>query len=415
MGPVLDTPQFRRFAAPMVWQLRRWGLAAPLKRLAAPLRAGTGGLGAGGLGAGGQAESAAFGGAADPSLLRALLPPGFTGPIGLIASTGGEHLPRLLQAAELLGLEAEVFDPASAEFHQRLRQGRARILFCRPDHRTNQQRQMFWEKTLPLYDLPHLRLFPGPLALRLYESKRELAYFLAINGIAHPKTRIFYTEDEALAFARDCPLPQVFKTSTGSAGTGVEILRSRSALVALIRQMFRRHYLKRALPDPRDLDYGYVLLQEFIAPLREFRVIKVGRSWFGFEKLPEARRGLRSGSGRFDWTPPGPELLEFCADLAARFGFSTLSFDIFQTEDGRFLVNELQAWFGSSHPAQLYHQGVAGRYLRAGGAWVFQPGAFSQGRSLPLILAESLAEACADGPRETGACAARPRDRKSVV
>lgn len=170
-----------------------------------------------------------------------------------------------------------------------------------------------------------------------------------------------------MVFARDCPLPQVFKTNTGSSATGVEILHDRPALIALIRELFHRHYVKRTFPDNRDVDYGYVILQRFISPVREYRVIKIGKSWFGHEKIPGAENELMSGSGVNTWTPPPYELLEVCADIAERFGFGTMCCDIFSSGDGPWMVNELQTWFGSYNNSQMYLDGVPGRYVHRNG------------------------------------------------
>lgn len=321
---------------------------------------------------------------------RAMLPRGFSAGIGFIAAGNDPILPYFHRALAMLGLQGGVLDPACDDFHDRILAAPNQVLLCRPTHFTNQQRQLFWEKTLPLYDMPGVLVSPPRRALNIYEAKRELAYFLKLNRIPHPETHVFYDRDEALAFARDCPLPQVFKTNTGSSATGVEILRDRKALIALIHELFARHYIKRSLSDHRDLDYGHVILQRFISPVREYRVIKVGESWFGHEKMPGAESELMSGSGINAWTPPPQELLDFCADLAGRFGFGTMCFDIFRSGDGPWMVNELQTWFGSYDNSQMYLDGVPGRYVRRNGSWVFEPGFFNQCRSLPLIIADSL-------------------------
>lgn len=322
---------------------------------------------------------------------RAMLPTDFRGTIGFVASEQDPILPYFHRALEMLDIGGQVLDPARDDFHDRVLGEPASILLCRPLHFTNQQRQMFWEKTLPLYDLPGVVTFPSRRALNIYEAKRELAYFLKTNRIPHPETHVFYNMEEALAFAQVCQMPQVFKINTGSSAIGVEILRDRAALVALIRDVFQKYYIKRSLSDARDIDYGHVILQEFISPVREFRVIRIGDSWFGHEKLPNAETELMSGSGVSAWTQPPRALLDFCADLADRFDFSTMSFDIFQSNDGPYLVNEMQTWFGSYDNSQMYLEGVPGRYVRRGEDWIFEAGYFNQCRSLPLIMAACIA------------------------
>lgn len=321
---------------------------------------------------------------------RAMLPAGFNGSIGFIATEQDPILPYFWRALKILDLQGHVLDPTRDDFHERILTGSERIFLCWPGHFTNQQRQMFWEKALPLYDWSEASIYPSRRALNIYEAKRELAYFLRMNQIPHPETHVFYDLAEALDFARNCPLPQVFKTNTGSSGIGVEILRDRRELIALIRDVFGRYYVKRSLSDSRDIDYGHVILQEFISPVREYRVIKIGDSWFGHEKMPSARSELMSGSGVNAWTEPPYELLDFCAGLAERFGFTTMCFDVFRSGDGSWLVNELQTWFGSYDNSQMYVDGVPGRYLHSNGDWVFESGFFNQCRSLPLIIVSAI-------------------------
>jgi len=328
---------------------------------------------------------------------RQMLPQGCEIGIGLI-STEECELPRVFQASlNALGLKGQVFNPKKSDFHDRILGSQERLLLCRPEHFTNQQRQMVWEKMQPLYDNSRFSVHPGALPLRLYEAKRELAYFLAYNRIPHPETHVFHELGEALNFAATCPLPQVFKTNTGSSATGVEIICTREDLASLVRDVFRRYYVKRSLSDYRDIDYGYVILQNFLHPVREFRVIKIGESWFGHEKLPGANSDIMSGSGVNAWTPPPLALLDFCASIAEKFDFETMCFDVFQSGDGPYLVNELQTWFGSYDNSQMYIDGTPGRYVFRDGAWNFESGFFNQYRSLALIIANAVSRAEKDG------------------
>lgn len=327
---------------------------------------------------------------------RGFVPESFSGDIGLISRADDPVIPSFHSALELLGLQGRVLDPAADGFHDEILQNPERILLCRLGHSTNLERQMFWEKTLALYENPNWNIFPDCRALRIYEAKRELAYFLKINGIPHPETHVFYDMDEALAFARHCDLPQVFKTNTGSAGVGVEILQSRKQLTALIKELFRRHYIKKSMIDYRDIDYGHIILQKFLSPVREFRVIKIGESWFGHEKM-RGEGELMSGSGVNAWTPPPTDLLDFCHSIAETYGFVVMCFDVFQSNDGPFLINEMQTWFGSYDSSQMYIDGIPGRYIRVGEEWVFQPGFFNQIGSIPLILTSYINQFVAKG------------------
>lgn len=306
--------------------------------------------------------------------------------IGLIISETDPVVQPFLKAAEALGMVGAIYDPVTDNFHDRVMNAPEQIFLCRPLHWTNQQRQMYWEKTFPLFDLPDLTIQPGKRALSFYESKRELAYFLKLHSIPHPKTHVFYDKAEALEFAQHCSLPQVFKTNTGSASTGVEIIRTRSALLRMVHEVFDRRYVKRSMSDTRDFDYGHIIFQEFISPVREFRIIRIGKSWFGHEKKPGVDSELMSGSGESAWTPPPSDLLDFCEALSDRLDLPVMCFDIFQSGQGPYLVNELQTWFGSYDNSQMYIDDVPGRYVREAGQWVFQPGFFNEYCSMALII-----------------------------
>ena len=57
-----------------------------------------------------------------------------------------------------------------------------------------------------------------------------------------------------------------------------------------------------------------------------------------------------------------------------------MDLDIFETDDGRYLVNELQSVFGTVRPYQMLVKSKAGRYLYNydAKAWHFEEGIFCQ-------------------------------------
>ena len=57
--------------------------------------------------------------------------------------------------------------------------------------------------------------------------------------------------------------------------------------------------------------------------------------------------------------------------------FTSMDIDIFETEDGRFLINELQTVFGCSSPEiQMKIDDVPGRYIHTATGWQFEKGDF---------------------------------------
>lgn len=290
-----------------------------------------------------------------------------------------------------LNFEFTFVDDTSFDAIAQVEASEPEMVFVRPSLLTQNSRQFSREIYNQLFEsnLP-CTISPLPLELRIYESKRELAYFLQAENIPHPKTRVFLNEAEAIEFAETCSLPQVFKTSTGASSSGVELLKTRRQVRSIIKRVFRSSYVRKGLGDYRDMDYGYAIFQEFVADAREYRVIKVGNSWFGHEKSKLEDQTFFSGSGVNKWTPPSMSVLDFCKDIADKHGILIATFDIFEDTSGRLLVNEIQTWFGSYNPSQMYIDDIPGRYIQPEGSnrWVFEPGYYNTNGSANLRIIE---------------------------
>jgi glutathione synthase/RimK-type ligase-like ATP-grasp enzyme len=326
-----------------------------------------------------------------------------SGPVGLVVDLPDPMVTDFARACDELELTHKVFDAAGSGLMDQIDECDCALLMVRPSLVSGVARQMFDEKTAALAFTLEGRMVPTSLELSLYESKRRLAYFLQQNGIPHPSTRVFYRRDEALAFLSTCDYPQVYKTNVGSSASGVEILRDRTSAMRFARQVFDRYYINKSMWEWRDTEWGTMIVQQFIEGAREHRIIRIGDSWFGHEKAMRADQEFMSGSGVNEWTPPSQALLDFCESIALRFGMRTMCFDVFETTDGRFLVNELQTWFGSYNPSQMYIDGVPGRYRRIDGKWRFEPGLYNEHGSLALRLVEAISSSPCSAPELAGA------------
>ena len=107
----------------------------------------------------------------------------------------------------------------------------------------------------------------------------------------------------------------------------------------------------------------------------EWRILKIGNSYFGHQKLFKGE--FASGSGRVGWVAPPVELLKMVRELCVKGGFPCMDADIFETKDGKYYINELQAVFGSYLDYQMSINGVHGRYVDTNGEFVFQEGDFN--------------------------------------
>lgn len=211
----------------------------------------------------------------------------------------------------------------------------------------------------------------------MYEDKQRMAAWLRANSLPHPHTWVFYDRAEAARFVTDCELPIVFKTTFGAAAAGVRIVRSRRRLRALLRRSFGCGVVTDG-GDQRDRQWGSMLLQEYLPEVREWRMVRIGDSFFGH---PKGRVGeFHSGSGAVEWETPAVRHLELLYAVTERGGFRSMDVDVFELPDGRLLINELQAVFGASFSVdQLRIDGVAGRFVRRGPEqWEFEPGEFAR-------------------------------------
>jgi len=90
---------------------------------------------------------------------------------------------------------------------------------------------------------------------------------------------------------------------------------------------------------------------------------------------------FHSGSGLVDWTMPTPRHLQFLKEVTDLGGFASMDVDVFETADGRLLVNELQTVFGAGFAVdQMRRDGKAGRFIwdPAEATWKFEEGDFAR-------------------------------------
>jgi glutathione synthase/RimK-type ligase-like ATP-grasp enzyme len=254
---------------------------------------------------------------------------------------------------------------------------------ARPSVQSSIWKQMYDERLRILASCRDYLIFPEVESLWLWESKRRMHDWLAAKDIPHPRTWVFYSLQSALEFAAECELPIVFKSDMGSGASGVIIFRRRHLLKKHIVRCFRKGFTTYRRPA-MDREWGSVLLQKYIASDVEWRVLRLGNSYFAHQKL---KRGeFHSGSDQVAWVDPPKQLLDLVRRITDSAGFRSIDFDIFETGDGRYFVNEMQALFGSYLLSQMRVGDRPGRYYWESGAgtWVFEEGNFNQNGSCNL-------------------------------
>lgn len=326
--------------------------------------------------------------------------------LGILTSfhTGSDSYELYVAACKDLGVPYKVVDLIGDEWIDNIRRSGCDAFLARPTPFYVPWKQMFDEKLYHIERNLNRIVYPCHAELLLYENKRHMAYFLSTKGIPGPKTHVFYNLEEALDFTGRASYPLVFKTHLGAQARGVEILRNKGQAQRLVRQVFRRGYyrkirtkLKGLLRKPImlpyyffDPEYKVVLLQEYLPDVSEWRMIRIGDSYFGHQKLKQGE--FHSGSGEVGWYRPPDSLLEFTRHVCDTGRFWSMCLDVFEDKQGNYFVNELQAVFSSFNPSQMYVDGRPGRFRHntAAGSWDFEEGYFCQNGSCNLRVEHLL-------------------------
>jgi hypothetical protein len=135
---------------------------------------------------------------------------------------------------------------------------------------------------------------------------------------------------------------------------------------------------------------GELLLQEFIPDAREWRMVRIGNSYFGHRK---GKAGdFHSGSKIIEFDTPPEALLRFVKDVTDKGPFENMSLDILETPNGDYLVIELHCYFGCNSPHVMRIGSEPGRYRYShdSDSWTFEPGDFNRNASCNLRIATLL-------------------------
>ena len=291
------------------------------------------------------------------------------------------------------GVPYHILDLTSADWVSKAEQDQSFAYLFRPFVLSTLGRAIYEERAYFLKNILGKPLFPDFNALWIYECKRRCASWLKHYGIPHPKTWVFFSKAEARAFVETTPLPIVFKTDIGSDAVGVRILKSKKEAFQLIDQCFGKGF-SSSFYDPRDRNYGQVFFQEYLADVVEWRIIRIGESFFAYQK---GKKGdFHSGSKIVDFCRPSERLLDFSRNLLERVGTKSMSLDIFEDRNGNYFVNEMQTYYGANETGGYYYEdgkevtlkdgqtiemmvdGESARYFWDEGKWNLETGDFSR-------------------------------------
>ncbi len=293
---------------------------------------------------------------------------------GIIQEFENYHLP-FIASCESLGVSYKTIDISGPDWIQVIEEKGCDGFLVWPSFKSSVWKRMYEDRLKILTEDMNKIIYPTYDEILFNESKLRMSYWLKANGIPHPQTWVFYSREQALDFAQSVDLPLVGKCDMGSKSAGVEILQTRSEITNYINQRFGDGVVYRG-GDARDREWGYVLFQEFLPDTKEWRMIRVGGSYFGHQK--ERGKEFHSGSGKVGWYDPPRSLLDFIREITDKARYTAINIDIFETSDGRLLVNEIQSHFEANVESQMYINGNPGRYLYdySNFEWRFEEGVF---------------------------------------
>jgi hypothetical protein len=309
--------------------------------------------------------------------------------LGIIKGFWHGHWP-YIAACRDLGVAYKVLDISGPDWLEVVEQSGCDAFLVSPSVQLSIWKQMYDERLRVIANDLGRIIFPNYDEIWFYESKRRMFYWLEANGVPHPKTWVFYDLKQALDFVERAALPIVYKSDLGAGASGVRIFRDRTALRRHVKRCFKKGFTTSAR-CANDKEWGSILLQEYLPDAREWRIVRIGDSYFGYEKLK--RGDFHSGSLQRSYSEVRDELLYFAKKVMDTGDFTSMDLDIFETSDGRYLVNELQTVFGMSRPEMCVVDGKAGRMVLRPElkSWEFEAGDFCRNHLCNLRVESLLA------------------------
>ncbi len=251
-----------------------------------------------------------------------------------------------------------------------------------------------------IVDYTNKPVFPDYLAIWLYENKIRTNDWLVVNNFPTVPTFVYFNKTSALEHLSNHSLPVVIKTNLGASGKGVFIIKTAAEYRKVINQCFASG-LKSHGVSPYAESRGYAYIQQFIPGMEEWRMVRIGDSFFGHKKLQGKGTEKHSGSLLKGWERPSEDLLNLLYEITERGGFRSMNADMFRDKDGNIYVNELHTVFGQSTDHLMIVDGVPGRYLYENGNWVFEAGDFVRGHSAKARIDYFVNEVILKGRNKT--------------
>lgn len=261
---------------------------------------------------------------------------------------------------------------------QRLK--RANILLWRWEH-GNYSEILAAKEILSAAEMMGIKVFPDKYTCGTYDNKISQKYLLESIGAPLVPTYVFYDEKTAFEWARQTSYPKVFKLSKGAGSMNVQLVKSKSKAVHLIKKAFGEgfkpiggrlkeniiklqgahtrkavdiwgklqrlpHTLLRIRKANRQIgrEHGYVCFQDFV-PNNTFdtRITVIGNRAFGFTRNVRKNDFRASGSGSIDYdiNRIDPRCISIAFAVAKNLHAQSMAFDFVRNVDGNPVIVEI--------------------------------------------------------------------------
>ncbi|MEA1972497.1 MAG: hypothetical protein U9N34_04280, partial [Candidatus Cloacimonadota bacterium] len=227
--------------------------------------------------------------------------------------------------------------------------------------------------------------------------KRLMYYWLETHNFPHADTYVFYRKKEYFEFIEHYNnFPLIYKSNIGAKSSGVKLIKTKKMGKMIGRKIFGRFASLSLTKGYTPVKSGKIipvtavgmiekhtlLIQKFEKIKWEWRMVRIGNSYFGHKKL--LKGNFASGTHLKGWGKPPEKLLNLLKNLIDKGNFYSMAVDIFETEDGRFLINELQSIFGQPTKNLMLIDDKPGRYIFKDNQFIFEEGEFNEHHSFKL-------------------------------
>lgn len=260
----------------------------------------------------------------------------------------------------------------------------------RPPCMYQEHKTIFDERVYFINQILKKPIYPTLNELYTYENKRNMSLFLRHFNIPHPKTRVYMTFNDAMDDINNVQFPLIMKSNIGASGSAVSVIKNRYKYTSVLKKIFGRFSPElsfglvpsaniKGIKVPRigRAQKHYAIVQDFLNIKWEWRMIRIGDSFMGHQKLI-GENGFASGSELVGWERPPEELLQLLKNSTDEMNMRCMVLDVFETVDGQFYVNEMQSVIGAYRPYQMKVDNKPGRFIFNQGKFIFEEGIFCE-------------------------------------